>query len=246
MTADRRPPPGPIAVVLYAARRSRYRLFRLVVGTRARRRPVPDGAALFVYGHSYPALEGAALTPWPVFVAAGLGLPLVDRAVGGDLVRDTVRRAKVRRGRPDQGDVVLVHIGGNDVMRGGRNPKLAEGIRAGLARIVDQLGRAGATVHILGEVPLRDWANLPQGFERGSDEASAAVNAAGMSFPGSIDLRPGWDPATMLLDDGIHPNQLGVATLTRTILDALGPADGQAASSAQDRRGTSAQRRSRS
>ena len=46
-----------------------------------------------------------------------------------------------------------------------------------------------------------------------------------MSFPGSIDLRPGWDPATMLLDDGIHPNELGVATLTDTILEALRPAD---------------------
>ena len=160
-----------------------------------------------------------------MFVAEGLGLPLVNRAVGGDVIRDAVRRAKVRRGRPDGRDVVLVHIGGNDVMRRGRDPQLGEVVRAALTRIVDQLGRAGATVHVLAEVPLHTWGNLYRGFDRGSDEASAAVHAAGMSFPGSIDLRPGWDPATMLLDDGIHPNELGVAMLTRTILDALRPGD---------------------
>ena len=221
MSADRRQLPSGMAVVGYLVRRGVYRLARIVSASKARRRPVPDGPALFVYGHSYAALEGATLTPWPVFVADGLGLPLVDRAVGGDVIRETCRRAKVRQGRPGPSDIVLVHIGGNDVLRRGNDPRLAGEVRDGLRRIVGQLGRAGATVRILGEVPLRDWTAFPRRFDRGSDETSAAVHAAGMSFPGAIDLRVGWDPETMLLADGIHPNELGVATLTRTILEAL-------------------------
>ena len=218
--------PRPTAVVGYLLRRAGYQAFRLVAATKARRRAVPAGPALFVYGHSYAALEGAKLTPWPVPVAEGLGLPLVDRAVGGDVVADTVRRAVVRRGRPGPDDVVLVHIGGNDVLRRGDDPGLGEDVRTGLAKIVAQLQRSGATVRVLGEVPLHGWTAFPRGFDRGTDAASTAVHAAGMSFPGAIDLRIGWDPATMLLDDGIHPNELGVATLTRTILDAVQGTEG--------------------
>ena len=196
--------------------------FRLAAGAKARWRHVPDGPALFVYGHSYAALEGATLTPWPVFVAEGLGLPLVNRAVGGDVVRDTLRRAKVRRGRPDGGDVVLVHIGGNDVMRRGRDPQLGE--------VVPRRARAGSWTSWAG--PGRRCTSSPRSrstpgrTSRGGSTGARTRRAPPSTprrcpSPGPIDLRPGWDPATMLLDDGIHPNELGVAALTRTILDAL-------------------------
>jgi lysophospholipase L1-like esterase len=202
--------------------RVRYRsigALRDVQGFRSRRLPVPPGPALFVYGHSMAA-DTAVPAPWPHFVAPQLGLPLVNRATGGDIARQTALRAGVHRGRPGEGDLVLVHTGLNDVMRYGHDPALPARLGATLRRIAERLGSAGATVHVLAEVTLPRWDHHPP-MDNGSAEANAAIRAEALAVPGAIDLAPGWDPATMVLPDGIHPNELGQAHLTRVILGAL-------------------------
>lgn len=185
----------------------------------ARWAPVPEGAALFVYGHSMAA-DTAVPPPWSHFVAAELGLPLVNRAKGGDIVRQTALRAAVARGRPGNADLVLVHTGLNDVMRYGASPDMPARYGATLRKVAARLGSAGATVHVLADVTLLRWDHHPP-MDNGSGEANAAVRAEALAIPGAIDLARGWDPATMVLPDGIHPNELGQATLTRVILHAL-------------------------
>jgi lysophospholipase L1-like esterase len=202
--------------------RVRYRAIGAVrdaQAVRVRRGPVPPGPALFVYGHSMAA-DTADPAPWSHFVAAELGLPLVNRAMGGDIVRQTALRAGVGRGRPGAGDLVLVHTGLNDVMRYGASPDMPARYGAALRKIVRRLGRAGATVHVLADVTLPRWDHHPP-MDNGSAEANAAVRAEALAIPGAIDLARDWDPTTMVLPDGIHPNELGQAALTRVILDAL-------------------------
>jgi lysophospholipase L1-like esterase len=213
--------------------RVRYRsigALRDLEGLRSRRLPVPAGPALFVYGHSMAA-DTAVPAPWSHFVAAELGLPLVNRAMGGDIARQTALRAGVHRGRPGTGDLVLVHTGLNDVMRYGNDPALPARYGATLRTIADRLGSAGATVHVLADVVQLRWDHHPP-MDNGSAEANAAIRAEALALPGAIDLLPGWDPATMVLPDGIHPNEAGQAQLTRVILDAL-RADPSAEPSAQ-------------
>jgi lysophospholipase L1-like esterase len=187
---------------------------------RARRQPVPDGPALFVYGHSYMAgFDGSEV--WPQLVADALGRTLVNRAVGGDSSKDTLARAQLVDGRPDGRDLVLVEVGLNDVIRWGRDPGLADGFRTRLTAIVTALGAARATVRVLADVPLADWASLPRGHDQGSDAASAALREVALSFPAAIDLWSGWEARSMLVADGVHPNRAGVEAIAATVLGAL-------------------------
>ena len=187
---------------------------------RARAQVIPDGPGLFVYGHSYMAgFDDSEV--WPQLVADGLGLPLVNRAVGGDSTKATQGHAHLVDGRPDGRDVVLVQVGLNDVIRRGDAPAALEDFRRRLTAIVAALSTAGATVRVLTDVPLADWRSLPRGHQHGSDAAAAAYRDVSLSFPGAIDLWSGWDATTMLVPDGVHPNRAGVEAIAATVLAAL-------------------------
>ncbi len=187
---------------------------------RARAQVVPDGPGLFVYGHSYMAgFDDSEV--WPQLVADGLGIPLVNRAIGGDSTKDTQGHAHLVDGRPDARDVVLVQVGLNDAIRRGDDAKAVRDYLARLTAIVRALSGAGATVRVLTDVPLADWAALPRGHQHGSDAAAAAFRAVALSFPGAIDLWSAWDPSTMLVPDGVHPNRAGVEAIAATVLAAL-------------------------
>jgi lysophospholipase L1-like esterase len=212
--------PSPAKVVRVVRQRWEYAGERRVHARRADGQAIPQGPGLFVYGHSYMAGFDESEV-WPALVAAGLGRPLVNRAVGGDSAADTERRARLVDGRPATGDLVLVQVGLNDVIRTARKRGALDAFRRRLTSIVGVLGGAGATVRVLGDVDLATWDHLPRGHDHGSDEASAAFRAVALSFPGSIDLSTTWDPATMLVPDGVHPNRLGVTTIAETVLDTL-------------------------
>lgn len=185
----------------------------------ARRGAVPDRPALFVFAHSY----GLGVPPepaWPALVSDGLGLPLVNRAAWGDMIHQTAWRAKVHRGRPGPGDLVLVEAGLNDGLRHGADPAAVARFAATLGAITGRLGRLGAMVRPLADAPLARW-DHQHPFDQGSATASALFHAAVMALPGAIDLTVSWDPATMLVNDGVHPNPLGVEALAQAILAGL-------------------------
>jgi lysophospholipase L1-like esterase len=210
----------PAKVVRVLRQQREYARDKRVHVERAAHQVVPDGPGLFTFGHSYMAGFDASEV-WPRLVAERIGLPLVNRAVGGDSSKDTLQRACLVDGRPDGRDTVLLEVGLNDVIRWGREPGFVEAYRSRVAEIVRVLSGAGATVRVLSDVPLADWASLPRGHDQGSDEISAACRDVALSFPGAIDLWPAWDAPTMLVPDGVHPNRAGVEAIAAAVTAAL-------------------------
>jgi lysophospholipase L1-like esterase len=212
----------PTKVVRYLTGRLGFVRVRRVQAVRARAQPVPEGPALFCFGASYMSgiEDGAQI--WPEIVAEALGMPLVNRAVGGDTTKDTLRRARLVNGRPDARDLVLVECGMNDAMRWGRT---GEGGLAGyqqrLLEIVRRLGARGATVRVLADAPLPDWKSMPRRHDQCSDEIYEDARKILLAIPDNIDIAPVWDPATMVLPDMVHPNQKGVEAIAGAVLAAL-------------------------
>jgi lysophospholipase L1-like esterase len=210
----------PAKVVRVLRQQREYAREKRVHVARARAQVLPDGPGLFTFGHSYMAGFDESEV-WPRLVAERLGLPLVNRAVGGDSSKDTLTRAHLVDGRPDSRDIVLVEVGLNDVIRWGREPGFLDGYRERLTSIVRTLSSEGATVRVLSDVPLADWASLPRGHDQGSDEISAACREVALSFTGAIDLWPVWDAHRMLVPDGVHPNRAGVEAIAAAVTAEL-------------------------
>jgi len=215
--------PSPQKVLLFAKGQLAIWQERRAHIQRAKARAIPGGPGLFTFGHSYMAGftgdEGADM--WPVLVAEELGRPLVNRAVGGDSSANTKARAKLVQGRPGNGDLVLVESGLRDLCHYGYRPTVIQDYRANLQAIVAQLSAGGATVRVVCDPFLTDWDTFPRTHTHGSDVLAAAFRDVALAHPGAIDTWPGWDPATMLAPDRIHPNRAGVEHLAAAVLKAL-------------------------
>jgi lysophospholipase L1-like esterase len=215
--------PSPQKVLRFAMGQLAILQERHVHIRRAKDQVVPAGPGLFTFGHSYMAGfagdEGADM--WPVLVARELGLPLVNRAVGGDSSSNTKARAKLVNGRPGNGDLVLVESGLRDMCHYGYRPTIIQDFRANLQAIVAQLSAGGATVRVVSDPFLVEWDALPRTHTHGSDVLAAAFRDVALAHPGGIDTWPGWDPTTMLAPDRVHPNRSGVEHLAAAVLAAL-------------------------
>ncbi len=208
------------------ARRGVAKLRREVTGavtTAYRRwRPFHRGRTLFVYGHSYAALNAFGVESWSRRVAEALDLPMRNYAVPGQRVEGTEPLARVARGRPDERDLVLVEAGLNDTIFHGSDPEAHAAFRDTLGSIVQRLQAKGADVVVVADAPLASW-GLPAPTDKGSDEASATYrdDCRSVGCP-VIDLSEGgWDGAAMLGGDGAHPNERGAEHLANRIVEEL-------------------------
>jgi len=178
---------------------------------------------LVTFGHSIVAGIGNPARPWPPRVAERLAVPLENRGVGGAEAPDLARVVRAYRPRP--GDVAVVQIGINDVLRHGLGGLPA--FRAGLGDALSRLSRGlgSGRVACAFDAPIAAWRGTPftgPSFDRGSDEALAAyrrvareiADARGVRF---VDLGEGWDLADVV--DGLHPDERG----TQAIADRLAP-----------------------
>lgn len=180
---------------------------------------------LTAYGHSWVAGEGAS-SPSRGFVglvAASLGLMPNNLGVGGSSTPATA--ALVERTRPPASAIYLVMTGLNDARLQGALESGLEEYTAALGSILAALALANpaaAGTYAVAQPPLLDY-SLHAPHNLGADEIVDAYNerlrAVAADHRGVVLVRvAGWDAATMLVDDAVHPNDSGHAQLAAAVV----------------------------
>jgi lysophospholipase L1-like esterase len=190
---------------------------------------------LIAYGHSWVAGEAAtsAARGFVETAARVLGLAADNRGVGGSHAPDTA--GLVSGDPPPAADVYVVMTGLNDARSVGDSPDALARYAGALQTIFARLGRAapGAPVIAIAQPPLLDYSLHPP-HDRGSDEILLAYNeqlrtVAGRHPQVVVAEVSAWDPATMLDEDTVHPNDAGHAELARAVVEAAATASEAAA-----------------
>jgi len=170
----------------------------------------PAGRHVVAFGDSLTEGVGAGETGagWPSRVAAMLGLQVENRGVAGDTTAAAL--ARLERDVLALGpDVVIVGLGGNDVMRG----VAPEVTRANLEAIVARLHEEGIVVVLLGfRFPLQS------AYAR---EVRAVARARGcLLVP---DVMDGLWGDRSRMSDSVHPNAAGYQVMAERIAEAIRP-----------------------
>ncbi|GAC1588912.1 MAG: hypothetical protein NVS3B21_05110 [Acidimicrobiales bacterium] len=187
--------------------------------------PLPAGTgppSVVAYGHSFIAGVPNQGPAWPALLAHDLGRPLIDHGHGGDLVSGCLAQVGSARPVPADGDIVVFECDLNDVRRygaDGRHLKAFErSLRAALGRL-----RHGQVV-VVEDPPILAWGRYDP-FDHGSSAALGRYDKViARSLPaGSRLVRvTAWDPALMVGQDGVHPNDTGEAAIVAAVADVLG------------------------
>lgn len=174
-----------------------------------------DAESRFVaYGDSYvnPGSAGmrAGQYPW----VGLLGQPVRNLGHPGDGVGRTLRVVR-HTARQAQG-IAVVAVGINDVRRSGADPAALRLFRARYDELLDRLGSAERVV-VVPPLPIRNWG------AHGSEQALTAYRTIVIELAGQhanarlADPLPAWQPDTMLLPDGIHPDAAGRAAIAAAV-----------------------------
>jgi acyl-CoA thioesterase I len=162
-------------------------------------------------GYQLPQSEGLAPELQRVLRAAGVQASVVNAGVSGDTTAAGRQRlAFVLDGQPRKPDLVIIGLGGNDMLRG---LPIAE-TRANMEAMLDMLRERGIPAMLTGmRSPLNMGRDYVTAFEGMYPALSAEYDAPLLPFllEGVIT-----DPALML-SDGIHPNAAGVDRMARAL-----------------------------
>ncbi|MFB8370111.1 SGNH/GDSL hydrolase family protein [Pseudarthrobacter sp. NPDC055928] len=178
------------------------------------------------YGHSWVDGDGASgpASCLAARVAARLGLDLDNRGVGGSSSTGTA--ALVQDTAPPPATLYLLMTGLNDLRLGGDAPSSLEQYTAALRSILAAFGQAApdALVVALAQPPLLDF-SLHAPHNLGSNALVATYNEelrrVAAEFPQVVVAEAaGWNAATMLDADTVHPNDAGHSCLARAAVRA--------------------------
>jgi lysophospholipase L1-like esterase len=173
------------------------------------------------YGDSYVNPGWAGMRLGVVSWLPLLDEPVVNHGHSGDVVAQTLKVVRSTRGDA-HGDVVVA-VGINDVLREGG---------AGVGRFTtryDELLTALATarrVAVVLPLPLPDY-HLHQPIDHGTADALWSYRRALLRVAAEhpnvrvADALPQWDPSTMLLPDGLHPDAAGRVVIAHAVRVAL-------------------------
>ena len=169
---------------------------------------------LVVVGDSLTAGVGRESALWPAMIGRDREVPVVVRAVAGAKVEDVLRGANGPL--PETGGVVLVELGGNDVL-GGTNPGA---FRSDLRTLLDRLRRRtadrGGRVVML-ELPLPPGRAAFGRMQRAACEEARVPLVPRRVFAGVL-----FGPDATV--DGLHLSPAGHAAMADAVWDWLGPA----------------------
>jgi acyl-CoA hydrolase len=166
------------------------------------------GKTIVCLGDSITSGVGAAPgQPYPERLAARLGLPVINAGVPGDTAEDGL--ARVADALAQDPWLVIVELGGNDVLR--RVPP--ERTEAALRQVLERL-LAARVVPVLVELRVPFAARYGAIYEKLSDEYDVPLVEDALH---DILL----DPA--LKSDPIHPNGDGYERLAEAVADEVGP-----------------------
>lgn len=181
---------------------------------------------LVAYGHSWVGGAGASAPEQCLVQIAArlLGVTAVNLGVGGSSSAGTANL--VTQQSVPAASVYLVMTGLNDARLAGTDPDALEAYRHAITVIVTGCLAASpqATALVVEQPALEDYSRHAP-HDRGSTQALELYNQVLRSElageRGAV-LVPvvGWDPATMLAADTVHPNDLGHATVGRAVAAA--------------------------
>lgn len=173
------------------------------------------------YGHSWVDGDGASgpASCLAARVAARLGLELDNRGVGGSSSTGTA--ALVQDTPPPPAALYLLMTGLNDLRLGGDAASVLDQYAAALRTILTAFSQAApeAQVVALAQPHLVDF-SLHAPHNMGSnalvDTYNAALRRVATEFPQVVVAEAeGWNAATMLDEDTVHPNDAGHSCLAR-------------------------------
>ena len=171
----------------------------------------PSGTNVIALGDSLT--QGYRVDPgqgWPERLSAIVGRPILNRGVSGDTTGDALARLE-RDVLSQEPRIVLVCLGGNDMLRRMPADQQFDNLRAIVRRIQDR----GALVVLIGTEGFKILSNVDYGarYEALARETGAAY------VPDLMDDVLG-DPKLML--DQIHPNAAGYEKIARRLADEAG------------------------
>ena len=171
----------------------------------------PSGSNVIAFGDSLT--QGYRLDPgqgWPEQLSALIGRPIVNRGVSGDTTADALARLE-RDVLAEDPRIVLVCLGGNDMLRRMPADQQFDNLRA----IVRRIQEKGALVILIGTEGYTILSNVDYGarYEALAKETGAAY------VPDLMDGVLG-DPTLML--DQIHPNARGYEKIAKRIAGEAG------------------------
>jgi acyl-CoA thioesterase I len=171
----------------------------------------PSGTNVIAFGDSLT--EGYRVDPgqgWPEQLSAIVGRPILNRGVSGNTTGDALARLE-RDVLAQDPRVVLVCLGGNDMLRQMPADQQFDNLRTIIRRIQDK----GALVVLIGTEGYKILARVDYGGRyEGLARETGSVYVS--------DLMKGvlTDPA--LMHDQIHPNARGYEKIARRIADEAG------------------------
>jgi acyl-CoA thioesterase I len=171
----------------------------------------PSGVNVIAFGDSltegYRVESGQG---WPEQLSAIVGRPILNRGVSGNTTGDALARLE-RDVLSADPRVVLICLGGNDMLRRMPADQQFDNLRTIVRRIQDK----GALVVLLGTEGFKLLSDVDYGdrYQRLAEETGAVY------VPDLMDGVLG-DPASMI--DQIHPNARGYAKIARRIADEAG------------------------
>jgi acyl-CoA thioesterase-1 len=172
--------------------------------------PDPVGDTIICFGDSLTFGTGAAPErSYPAQLAELIGNDIINAGVPGDTTTDAL--ARLERDVLDRSPrIVLITLGGNDLMRDVPSAKAFENLETIVRRIHDR----GALVVVGGiEVPLLD-----RGYARAYRDLRNATGCVLIAnVLDGIKGKPG------LMADRIHPNGDGYAVMAKTFHKAVAP-----------------------
>lgn len=183
-------------------------------GEKPKEQAIPSGSKVLALGDSLTA--GAGVTPeqaWPALLAGRTGWDVVNGGVSGDKSGDALARLPALL-EEHQPVLVLVTLGGNDMLRHVPEPETV----ANLEKIIAMVQEQGATPLLVAtpkpSVAGAVFQNLspPEFYRQVADAHRVALIED--AIPEVLS-----DPAMKV--DPLHPNAEGHALLTGKIFDAL-------------------------
>lgn len=193
-------------------------------------RAAPRPSRVVAFGHSMPAGRGATDPDrsYVALVGADLNAPVENDAVSGAEMTDTLA-VITRKPIPAPTELVIVHVGINDIDSRGRNTSLASDGQTVLPKMLDRLTAQGARVAVLSECRPVNWTSRLPPFDLGGPEAfgtwNRVVTAVTAKYPRAtlITACTNWDPKANVDSSGYNPNDAGHALIAKAIEQAIQP-----------------------
>lgn len=181
------------------------------------RRIVAFGDSLFAgyglkSGEGYPAKLEAALR------ARGVNARIADAAVSGDTTAGGLQRlAFTLDSQPAKPDLVLISLGGNDMLRG----LPPEQTRANLDAILTELGKREIPAVLMGMLAAP---NLGPDYRQAFDPIYPALAKKHGAQLVPFFLQPVIDRPDLIQADRIHPTAIGIEAMVAATVEAVSEA----------------------